>query len=169
MKYLFDSNTLIEAKNRYYHMDICPGFWEWIIQENSENRIASIEMVRNELMEGNDALKDWVEDQKQLFIPESDAPTQTVFAQVAGLVMKTAPSMKNGAAEDFLAGADPWLIAKAKTLDAVLVTQEHFDPNNKKKFLIPNLCRELGVTTINTFELLLAMEAQFVLATKPGN
>ena len=28
MKYLLDSNVFIEAKNRYYAFDICPGFWE---------------------------------------------------------------------------------------------------------------------------------------------
>ncbi len=28
--YLFDANVFIEAKNRYYAFDICPGFWEWM-------------------------------------------------------------------------------------------------------------------------------------------
>ncbi|WP_081763821.1 MULTISPECIES: DUF4411 family protein [Nitrincola] len=28
MKYLLDSNTYIQAKNQYYGMDFCPGYWD---------------------------------------------------------------------------------------------------------------------------------------------
>lgn len=30
MTYLLDTNTLIEAKNRYYRMAVCPAYWRWI-------------------------------------------------------------------------------------------------------------------------------------------
>lgn len=28
--FLLDANVFIEAKNRYYGFDICPGFWRWL-------------------------------------------------------------------------------------------------------------------------------------------
>lgn len=34
MTYLLDANTLIEAKNRYYQMSICPGYWDWLHKAN---------------------------------------------------------------------------------------------------------------------------------------
>lgn len=55
--YLIDTNTLIEAKNRYYHFDICPGFWEAIL---TNNNIKTIEMVIQEIKDGKDELKDWI-------------------------------------------------------------------------------------------------------------
>lgn len=36
-EYLLDANTFIEAKNRYYSMNICPGFWQWITITNQAN------------------------------------------------------------------------------------------------------------------------------------
>ena len=43
MAYLLDSNTFIVAKNTYYSMDFCPGYWEWIIRENGAGNVFSIE------------------------------------------------------------------------------------------------------------------------------
>ncbi|MBF0147506.1 MAG: DUF4411 family protein [Magnetococcales bacterium] len=37
--YLLDSNVFIEAKNRYYAFDICPGFWEWMNDSGSKKHI----------------------------------------------------------------------------------------------------------------------------------
>ena len=41
MIYLLDSNTLIEAKNRYYGMTICPGYWSWVIRSWLQNLLAA--------------------------------------------------------------------------------------------------------------------------------
>ncbi|WP_142950614.1 DUF4411 family protein, partial [Bacillus sp. AFS076308] len=84
-------------------------------------------------------------------------------AQVVGLVADQAPRMRIGAMEEFLAGADPWLIAKAMTTGATVVTQEVLDLKTKRKFIIPNICQELNVPFLNTFELLHRLEAKFVL------
>ena len=40
MIYLLDTNTLIEAKNRYYSMTICPGYWSWILQSHGQGVVA---------------------------------------------------------------------------------------------------------------------------------
>lgn len=164
MKYLLDANTLIEAKNRYYHMAFCPAYWQWILQRNLSEDVGSITMIEEELLDGNDELKDWVAEHKHIFIPVSDAPTQQAFAAVAGQVAAESAHMKPGAMEEFLAGADPWLIAKAMVTGATVVTHESFNPDVRRKFLIPNLCRHFNVQYMNTFELLHTLSAEFVLA-----
>ena len=60
--YLLDSDVLITAKNRYYAFDICPGFWESLIEHHQEGRIFSISWVRSELLRGqrNEELVQWV-------------------------------------------------------------------------------------------------------------
>lgn len=164
MKFLLDSNTLIEAKNRYYQMNVCPGYWTWVLKANGIGNVSSIESVGDELRAGNDDLAQWAKDNAHLFLDESDEATQAAFAEVAEHVAGLAHLMKVGALESFLAKADPWLIAKAQVMGATVVTHEQRDPANRRKFLIPNVCDHFGVKTMDTFELLGQLEAKFILA-----
>ncbi|NRR34330.1 DUF4411 family protein [Oxalobacteraceae bacterium] len=163
MKYLLDSNTLIEAKNRYYSMTVCPAYWLWLIQKNQSHDVASITSVSKELREGKDELAEWAIANPEIFLEVDDDETQINFGEVANLVFGKAATMKTGAVEEFLSGADPWLIAKAMTTKATVVTHEAFHADVKRKFLIPNICRHFGVSWINTFEMLDTLEARFVL------
>jgi hypothetical protein len=164
MSYLLDSNTLIEAKNRYYQMRFCPGYWTWLTRTKEAGRLASVESVSTELRRGNDELAQWVTTQANLFLPESDEATQGAFAEIAAHIAGQAVIMKVGALEEFLGGADPWLIAKARVTGHTVVTHERLDANNRRKFLIPNVCAHYGVECINTFDMLDRLDARFVLA-----
>lgn len=163
MKHLLDANTLIEAKNRYYGMNICPGFWAWLKLQHQALELASISMVGDELKKGHDELAEWAKEYPALFQDVSDEATQEAFGQVVATLAEQAPSMKTGALEDFLEGADPWLIAKAMSTGATVVTHEVYNPDIKRKFSIPNVCKLFDVPFMNTFELLNKLEAQFVL------
>lgn len=164
MTYLLDANTFIEAKNRYYSMAICPGYWQWILQSNQNAGVASIQFVKDELTNGNDDLAQWAKDHSHLFIPNDDELTQQYYIQVVQYVMKL-QGMKLGAQDEFLRGADPWLIAKAIVTRATIVTHEKLDRNIKRKILIPNVCENFGVKYIDTFDLLHDLEAKFVIST----
>jgi hypothetical protein len=165
MTYLLDANTLIEAKNRYYRMTVCPAYWSWVGRSHDAGVVSSIEPVGAELRRGNDELAEWAKNQAGLFLPVSDEATQQAFVQVAAHVASQLAVMKVGALEDFLDGADPWLIAKAiTTKDAVIVTHEQFNPQTRRKYSIPNVCQHFGVAWIDTFELLGRTDAKFVLA-----
>ena len=58
---------LIEAKNRYYGFYLCPGFWKALLREHHNNRVFSIDRVRDELVKKKgkqakdrpDRLSDW--------------------------------------------------------------------------------------------------------------
>lgn len=163
MTYLLDANTLIEAKNRYYQMSICPGYWDWLRKANLAGDVVSIRSVRDELKRGNDALAEWAKDHASLFLEESDQATQAAFAEVAQHVASNTSQMKAGALDEFLSGADPWLIAKAMTMNATVVTHEQLNLAARRKFLIPNVCQHFGVPFVDTFEMLNTLEARFVL------
>jgi hypothetical protein len=163
MTYLLDANTLIEAKNRYYQMSFCPGYWTWLTRSKQDGRLASVESVGAEIRRGTDELAQWAMQQADLFLPESDEDTQTAFGEVAGHLAAQAGGMKIGALEEFLGGADPWLIAKARVLGHTVVTHERLNAGNRRKFLIPNVCQHYGVECINTFEMLDRLNARFVL------
>ena len=165
MIYLLDSNTLIEAKNRYYGMTICPVYWSWVLRSHGQGVVASIETVGDELKRGNDELAQWARDNAALFLPVSDDATQAAFAQVAAHVASQTAQMKAGAQEEFLGGADPWPIAKAMTSpDSVVVTHEQFNLQMRRKFSIPNVCQHFSVQWMDTFAVLGHTQANFVLS-----
>lgn len=163
MKHLLDANTLIEAKNRYYGMAICPAFWQWLLLKSQALELASITSVMDELAKGNDELAQWTGDNPAFFHVISDELTQAAYIQVVAHIAEEAHKMKVGALEEFLAGADPWLIAKAMCTGATVVTHEVLNLEVKRKFIIPNVCEHFGVPYMNTFELLHRLEAKFVL------
>ena len=47
MKYLLDSNVFIQAKNLHYGLDFCPAFWDWLIEQNNEKKVFSIESFQH--------------------------------------------------------------------------------------------------------------------------
>lgn len=162
MRFLLDANTYIQAKNQYYGMDICPAYWDWLDQQFQLGVIASVHMIGTELREGNDELADWVGSRPAHFIKNDDPESQAVFAEIAQSVM--AGNYNPGNRDNFLAKADPWIIAKAKSIGATVVTHEALVAPNTKKVKIPNICQQFGVPCLNTFQFLRNLRARFVLA-----
>lgn len=164
--YLIDANVFIEAKNKYYNMSFCPAFWDWLLRGCAGQQIFSIQGIYNELVNGNDELKVWSMDNRHFFLPMSDEDTQRNLAAVVTHVasQQAAIPMSPGAMDEFLRGADTWLIAKAITMGATIVTHERLDVHCKRKFLIPNICNHFGVQYVDTFTLLHQLNASFILA-----
>lgn len=160
MQYCIDANTFIEAKNIHYAMDFCPGFWD-MIDKNTKSSIFSISQVYDELSAGNDELAEWTKDRKEsgLFIDTFDEPTQRVFQRIADYVIA---NYEIEHAEHFLKGADAWLIAKCKTIEATVVTKEVLAPG-AKKVKIPNICKHFGVSFIQTHEMIRDVSAKYIL------
>ncbi|MCH4811341.1 DUF4411 family protein [Vreelandella neptunia] len=161
MRYLLDANTYIEAKNQYYGMDICPAYWDWLDKQFARGTIASVDMIGRELKEGNDELANWVHERPDHFISNDDELTQTLFADIVQFVMEG--DYNPGNRDNFLAKADPWIIAKAKAIGASVVTHEAVAAVNTRKVKVPNICQQFEVPCLNTFRFLRELEARFVL------
>lgn len=161
MIYLLDTNVFIEAKNRYYAFDICPGFWDWMDHVVAGGDVMSIIMVRDELIRGSDDLADWITNRKDMpwFLEIDDTQTQKNFRRVAKHVNDG--NYNPPAKADFLKGADPWLVAKAATIGAVVVTHETENANAKKRVPLPNVCSAFSVQWENTFDVLRTLSASF--------
>ena len=164
MIYLMDSNTYIQAKNLHYNMDFCPAFWDWLDKQFQIGQVMSITNVYLELTDSNDELSVWAKEKKDHFIPVSDTDTQNKFAEIANFVVSQTSKSQVDIA-NFLSKADPWIVAKAATMDATVVTHEALVPENSKKVKIPNVCKEFDVEYINTYQMLLKLEAKFVLGS----
>lgn len=70
MSYLLDSNVFIQAKNMHYGFDFCPAFWDWLLEENVNGKVYSIEKVGDELVAGDDELAEWAKERTNgFFLP----------------------------------------------------------------------------------------------------
>lgn len=160
MKYLFDANVFIEAKNHYYAFDICPGFWDWM-DHVVKNDAGSVVPICEELRKGKDELAQWANDRRTQpwFLKVDDAATQKAMQSVAAIV--SGAKYKPEAQAKFLSGADPWLIAKAQTIGAKVVTHELSSPDSKRRVPIPDVCTQLGIECVLPYDALRSMAASF--------
>lgn len=163
MKYLLDSNVFIESGKRYYSMDICPAFWQWLVAANKNGKVFSLDKVKQELCEvKNDSVAKWASgidssDRKgKLFLSSQEAADG--MQAVTSWVNKADYEM--AAKEEFFSAADYYLVAYAKQAKQIVVTEEVFSPS-KKKIKIPNVCRGLNVECINTFAMLRKERVRF--------
>ncbi|SHJ05335.1 DUF4411 family protein [Halodesulfovibrio aestuarii] len=159
--YLLDANVFIQAKNLHYRFPTFPCFWSWLDECNTNGQLASINFIKQELANGNDTLASWAKAaSSNWFLQESDIQTQQNFSSIAHWVI-THQQFHQTAKNEFLSCGDPWLIAKAKSINATIVTHEKSVPQSKKKIFIPDVCIQYGVQYIDTFDLLETLNAQF--------
>lgn len=158
--FVLDTNVFIEAYQRYYGMDLCPGFWECLIHNCQKTRLLSIDRVRNEIAEG-DTLHDWVKQApEEMFESTAELETVEAFSKMMAWVQNNETFLQR-AKDEFASVADGWLIAYAEVHGLIVVTQEVFDPAVKKRVPIPNVCRQFDVPYVDTFSMLRSLEVSF--------
>jgi hypothetical protein len=166
-RYLLDANPFIEAKNRHYGFDICPGFWSSLVAQHDAKRVFSIDRIADELQEQDDEIKEWIVDlvpdtffkktEDQAVIDKFQEMVQWVYAQ---------PQFTDAAKTEFARVADGWVMAYAAVNRLTVVTHEQYLPEAKRKVPIPNVCLEFDIKYVDTFEMLRDLGEKFVRRTK---
>ncbi|MGQ0637426.1 MAG: DUF4411 family protein [Planctomycetaceae bacterium] len=159
-----DANVFVEAHRRYYGFGICPGFWLALTRHHEDRRVCSIDKIKNELGELNDALQAWAvrKAPATFFKRTADRRVIDAFGQMVNWVQNEQQFTAEAKA-DFASVADGWVIAYAKANGLVVVTHEEFSPDAKKRVLMPNVCVEFGVDYCDTFKMLSDLKVKFVL------
>ena len=165
-RYLLDSNVFIEAKNKYYSFELCPGFWKALIAKHKSKRLFSIDKVHDELSGEGDRLSDWVKETvpDTFFKQTQDQAVIDAFRDMVTWV-NSESQFTQAAKAEFAVAADGWVIAYAKANGLIVVTHEEYAPDVKKKVPIPNVCLEFDVKYVNTFEMLEDLKVKFMLST----
>lgn len=157
--YILDSNFFIQAHRMTYPLDVAIGFWNKTKQLADENKIISIDKVKDELYSNDDELKAWLEANIQNDFYKSTQTPETLakYAAVARWADSRSDHYLQRAIDEFLdaENADAWLIAYALTLseDKKIVTQEVSRPEQKSKIKIPDVCQPFGISTVTTIEM----------------
>jgi len=163
MAYLIDSNCFIQPKNDYYGFDFCPGYWDWLDQQNKLGVVYSIENVASELRRGNDELAEWSKQKDASFFLPTDNPTLSSMTQVVTWVNSANAGFRSEAIPIFMSGADPFLVAYALAHGHTVVSHERLNTNQKRNIKIPAVCQHFGVPHITVFDCLRKTGARLVL------
>lgn len=162
MAYLIDSNIFIDAKNRYYHPKVCPGFWDWLLHANQQGRVFSIKRVKDELTDGEDELAQWAKEIGDEFFLPVEEEDLTSLGEVAAWADQH-QLYRDAAKSTFLESADYYLVAQALRHGYSVVTFE-VPKDQPTKIKIPNACVAHGVSYTTPWQMLRHERASFVLA-----
>jgi hypothetical protein len=163
--YVLDTNIFIQAHRSTYPLDIATSFWNLIKQLAEDEKIISIDKVKDEIEENEDELNDWI----QANLPDGffkDTNQGTVLSEY-GLMAPWAESRadhyQRGAIDEFLDfyNADAWLVAYCKSTGHTLVTQEVSNPNQKNRIPIPEACKAFDVAYCNMIEMFRELGVRF--------
>lgn len=144
MKYVFDSDSLINLF-RHYYPERFPTLWEKFDALVSGGKLVSVREVFNEIGSSGDSLGTWAKEQKNILFLE---PTIEELKFV-GEIFRVRHFQAMIRRQERLKGkpvADPFVIARAKISGACVVTQEKKTENAAR---IPNVCDHFGIPCIN--------------------
>lgn len=159
-KFVLDANVFIEARKRYYAFDLCPAFWDSLLVEHINGHLLSIDRIKDELTDPE--IANWVSGG----IPDAywdNSRTQDVansYAQMMAWVQANT-QFKPEAKAEFATVADGWLVAYAHAHNYIVVTEEKYSKDVRKKVPIPNVCLEFNVLCVDTFDMLRALGCKF--------
>lgn len=146
--FCLDTSALIEPWHRRYPIDVLPTFWKKIDAWAQEERIIAPEEVLVDIRKVDDDLHKWAKARESLFKP----PTVEVQQAVKEILRAFPRLVDTARGRSF---ADPWVVAQAQTMSAVVVTEEQRATGKSPK--IPNVCDSLNIECINVLGLIREM------------
>ena len=158
MKYVFDTNTFLDAYKSFYAMDIVPLYWKFLGKFINDNEFHLIDKVYNEIVKGDDELSKWIKDQKNLKIYKTNNSKELLYkynyvmTSIGNRLEYNSDAIKKWDEKDV---ADPWVIAVALLENATIVTHESRSfggaHQENKKLKLPDVAKLLNVKYINLF------------------
>lgn len=167
--FVLDSDVFIAAKNAYYAFDICPGFWDAIIQAHGEDRIRSIDRVKAELLAGQpkEDLVQWVKGKVPtgFFHATQSKTVLDAYAEIVLWVQRSTQYLDRAKAK-FATEADGWLVAYSMVHGTTVVTNEQPRPDSRSRVLLPDVCAQFEVPSKDTFTMLRSLAVKLDLRAK---
>ena len=163
-RYSLDANIFIAAWRDYYPIDLYPGFWECLQRFGQEKRLLSVDRVRDEINSPNELVAWLKRHWHDAFASTRHPEIVNVFSEMHGWVQSNAQFLP-AAKHEFAQTADGWLAAYAKTHNAIVVTNEVYNENSRRRVPLPNLCKTFDVEVCNTVNMLRWLGVTFDLRT----
>ncbi len=155
--YVVDSNFFIQAHRVNYPLDVAFSFWNKVKKLAEEGKIISIDKVKNEIFNKNDALEEWCKSNLPEDFFKDSTQVMDSYSQVSTWAISKSDHYMQNALNEFLDAdeADAFIVAYALADpdNRIIVTQEISEPNRKNKVKIPDACDALHVHFVNTMDM----------------
>ena len=158
MLYLLDANVLIDANRDYYPLERVPEFWGWLENGGTNGHVKIPLEVYEEISDGNDELANWAKEEQiktALLLQEEVDVSLVSYATDQGYASDLTDD------EVVKIGRDPFLIAyalKDRENRCVVTTEVSKPRRSRANRHLPDVCRDLGVRSCNTFEFARALD-----------
>jgi hypothetical protein len=155
--YIVDSNFFIQAHRDTYPLDIAFSFWNKVKQLAFDGKIISIDKVKDEIYDKNDALEFWCKNNLPDDFFKDSSEVINEYKQVTLWAFSRGSHYSQNAINEFLDAdeADAFIVAYAlgNRATRTIVTQEVSRPEMKSKIKIPEPCNALNVRYIRAMEM----------------
>jgi hypothetical protein len=155
--YIVDSNFFIQAHRDTYPLDIAFSFWNKVKQLAFDGKIISIDKVKDEIYDKNDALEFWCKNNLPDDFFKDSSEVINEYKQVTLWAFSRGSHYSQNAINEFLDAdeADAFIVAYAlgDRATRTIVTQEVSRPEMKSKIKIPEPCKTLNVRYIRAMEM----------------
>jgi len=163
--YVLDTNVFIQAHRSTYPLDVATSFWNMLRQLAADEKIISIDKVKDEIERNEDELQGWIDANlpESFFKPTDDQAILNEYGTIANWAESRADHYQRGAIDEFLDfnNADAWLVAYCKSTGDRLVTHEVSNRNQKNRIPIPEPCKSFNIRYCNMIEMFRALGVQF--------
>lgn len=157
-RYLLDSNVFIRPCRSYYPFDFAMNFWEQLKIRLQSAQAGILDVVYDEVIRGDDQLAGWLKNVQGLQkIPVQDTVVLKNYSEVLSYVAGCGFYKKQALdAWAEISVADPWLIAAARAMEAVIITEESArgslsTKNPSKSAKIPDVAAHFNVQCEDIF------------------
>ena len=147
-QHVWDANILIRLNRDYIPPDIWASYWDVLQQIYCEGKWLLLQVVHEELMNGNDSLKEWIKQPCFQPIPVDDPDTVLAYSGIL-TTLRRENRYKEPALRLYADSADSWIVAYAKAHNAVIVTLEKPEPGRTAKVKIPDVATANNVLCID--------------------
>lgn len=152
MKYVVDTNVF-RTFFRFYYEETTPELYENFYKMIDDGILLSVRECYNELEKQHKKDSNVLNKIKSIKKIFKEPTKEEEIETVKRIYMNT--NFRNNIKEQNICNgmpvADAFLVAKARSEKAILVTSEEFSPNAAK---IPNICKEFNIECINMREFL---------------
>lgn len=163
--FVVDSNFFIQAHRVSYPLDIAFSFWNKVKLLAEEGKIISIDKVKNEIYDKNDALEEWCKRNLPVDFFKDSSIVMTEYSAVSAWAVSKSDHFMPNALNEFLSAdeADAFIVAYAFSdpSNRVVVTHETSEPNRKNKVKIPDACKALNVQFVDTMNMFRQLRETF--------
>lgn len=146
--FLVDTNFFIQAHRVSYPLDVVPSFWNKVKNLADNDKISSIDKVKDEIYRNEDDLKKWCQSNLKGDFWHDSSVVSNEYSNIASWAVKQRNRYTPNAINEFLdtENADAFLIAYALADRDTRIVVTYEVANKKKSIIkIPDVCLEYEI------------------------